>query len=344
MQNHSLRSWVQMMLLVVSVLMVVGCSPSLPKPPNFPTANEIAGFEEGESSVPTGLTDDTPVADGLLPGDVVRLRMVSVATEEVDGVAVDERGMIHVPLAGDVDVMGVTLSEAEQRIERALSRYDRTIRVTVMLRDPLGHRATVVGAVRNPGRYFVSPGTRVADLLASAGGELAIGDEVPVSADLFTARVIRAGVALPISVALAIQGDPKHNVRIRAGDQMFVPAQLRGTVSVLGQVGAPRVFPYMAGIRLTQALALSGGVTRDGNWGDVRVIRGPSDRPKVYSASVASIVDGDAPDVVLAAGDIVYVSSAGHADLRDVMNSISPLLTTITNGAVAGGIIYSTAR
>ena len=38
--------------------------------------------------------------------------------------------------------------------------------------------------------------------------------------------------------------------------------------------------------------------------------------------------------LVLAPGDIVYVSSAGHADMRDVMNSIANILSLGTTGAI----------
>jgi polysaccharide export outer membrane protein len=100
---------------------------------------------------------------------------------------------------------------------------------------------------------------------------------------------------------------------------------------------------HRPGMRITQALALAGGVMRDGNWGDVRVIRGDSEHPRVYQASVADIVDGRSPDVVLAPGDIVYVASAGHADLRDVMNSVAAFLSLGTTGALIGVTAAATA-
>ncbi|MDQ3032937.1 MAG: SLBB domain-containing protein, partial [Myxococcota bacterium] len=139
--------------------------------------------------------------------------------------------------------------------------------------------------------------------------------------------LVRAGEVLPISLELALMGDVRHNVRVRPGDTLYVPADLSRLISVIGQVASPRITVFRPGMRLTHALALAGGVTRDGNWGDVRVLRGDPESPLVYSNSVADIVDGRAHDVVLAPGDIVYVASAGHADLRDVMNSAAMLLS-----------------
>jgi protein involved in polysaccharide export with SLBB domain len=184
---------------------------------------------------------------------------------------------------------------------------------------------------------------RLADLLAAAGGAArSEADGLAISSgDLGGARLVRDGVTLPVSLEVALSGDPRHNIRVRAGDTLYVPADLHRLVSVLGQVGSPRVMPHRSGMRLTHALSLAGGVTRDGNWGDVRVIRGDPARPTVYSTSIADVVDGRAHDVVLAPGDIVYVASAGHADMRDVMNSVSALLAPLSVAAFAVPSVYS---
>lgn len=322
---------------------LAACTPTFPRAPTLPSDGD--GFGRAQSLVPQGLSEDPPLPLQLYPGDVFTMVLQSAERDEQPNLLVDERGIVHVPLAGDVPVAGVPLSEAEQRLQTALRQFDRTVRVSILLTDPAGHVATVIGAVQEPGRVPVTPGMRLADLLAAAGGparseEQAVGFS---GADLGAARLVRDGEALPVSVNLALTGDPRHNVRIRPGDILYVPADLQRLVTVLGQVESSQVMQHRPGMRITQALALAGGVTRDGNWGDVRVIRGDSERPRVYQASVADIVDGRAPDVVLAPGDIVYVASAGHADLRDVMNSISAFVSLATTGALVGVTVAATS-
>lgn len=303
-----------------------GCSPNLPRTPTLPSDDR--DFAQADLT-PEGMADDPPSAMQLYPGDTITLRLMAAETEEYEGLVVDERGMLHVPLAGDVPVSGTDITEAEQRVEQALQQYVRGSRVSLILADPTGHLATAVGALEEPGRIPVTPGMRLADLLAAAGGAArSETDGIAVSSgDLGGALLVRDGQRLPVSVELALTGDPRHNIRIRPGDTLYVPADLDRLISVLGQVEGPRIMAFRTGMRLTQALSLAGGVTRDGNWGDVRVIRGDPAQPRVYSTSVADIVDGNAHDVVLAPGDIVYVASAGHADLRDVMTSVSALLS-----------------
>lgn len=323
-----------LVLAAASAVLSAGCGAAFPLVPATPVDEE--GFEAVSDPTPPGMDPRPPRGMALYPGDVVTLRLESLEVREVEGLGVDERGALHVPLAGDVEVGGLPLVEAEQRIEQALSRYDRTVRATVILTDPQGQQATVIGAVGAQGRIPVVAGMRVADLLAAAGGP-ALSDEEGVTAflaDLFSARLVRGGEALPISVALAITGDPRHNVPIHPGDHLYVPPQLGTLVSVLGEVRESRVFAYRPGIRLTQALALAGGLTRDANGGDIRIVRGPSTRPRIYRAHVNLVVDGAVPDPVLAPGDIVYVGSNAVADFRDVMAAIAPLISVAATTGV----------
>lgn len=333
-------------LVLVALLAGAGCAPTFPRAPTLPSERDSFGAEQ--SLVPSGIDGDEAIPLQLYPGDVITLVLQSAEREEQPNLLVDERGVVHVPLAGDVAVGGVPLSEAERRLEAALRQYDRTVRVSILLADAQGHVATVVGAVQEPGRVPVTPGMRLTDLLAVAGGP-ARNEEEAVGfsgADLGAARLVREGAALPVSLTRALEGDPRHNVRIRPGDVLYVPADLQRLVTVIGQVETSLVMQHRPGMRITQAIALAGGVTRDGNWGDVRVIRGDSEHPRIYQASLADIVDGRSPDVVLAPGDIVYVASAGHADLRDVMNSISAFLSLATTGAIVAipTIVTSSAR
>lgn len=300
------------------LLAFAGCTPSFPQTPVRPSA------QFAPSEAPPGMDDVGPQGLRLYPGDTLELRLASAEAEVVSSLVIDDRGMVRVPLAGDVPIGGLPVGEAEALVETQLQRFDRAVRVSLVIATPGGHLVTVLGAVTTPGRYEVTPGMRVADLLAVAGG-VAASDEV--QADLAGARVVRDGRALPISLTLAMSGDPRHNVRILPGDSLYMPLAPGQRVTVLGQVGASSMIPFWSGMRLTQALAVAGGVTRDGNWGDVRVIRGDAEEPSVYRTSVSDLVDGRTHDVILAPGDIVYVASAGHADLRDVMTSVSILLS-----------------
>lgn len=329
--------------ILLSFALLAGCVRNRLNPAPT-TPGDDPAFSAPEPIAPRGLEADPPEALALLPGDVVQLTTVSAKTQVFEGLIVDERGNLHVPLAGDIEVGGKALSEAERAVEIGLRRYDRFVRANLVITALDGHQAVVVGAATNPGRYPATPGMRVADLLALAGGPL-VGeaDGIPtVLGNLELARVVRKAKTLPVSVILARQGDPKHNVRVRAGDQLYIPPVTEQLIMVLGEVGRPQPMPYRRGIRLTEVLARAGGVTNArGDRKDIRIVRGPLREPRVYTTNLKALSAGKATDVELAPGDIIYVSRAWYASTADVLNAISPILSlanSVAILAVAGAI------
>ena len=119
------------MLAPIVALLASGCGgSSLPRLPTIPS--DVDGFVQAPDAL-TGLDEDPPRALTLMPGDVVNLQMISGTDSAALGLTVDERGVLHVPLAGDVDVSGLSLTEAEARIETALRPFDQTVRVLSLI-------------------------------------------------------------------------------------------------------------------------------------------------------------------------------------------------------------------
>jgi polysaccharide export outer membrane protein len=309
--------------------LAAGCGWDHPRAPTM--VADDAGFALPVKVEPPGLPAEPPAPYVLLPGDVVHLRTASVDPMDLSDLLIDGAGHVHLPLAGDVDIGGLGLTEAEKRIERALQVYDRYVRASLELTHASGHRATVVGAVNRPGQYELKPNVRVAEILAEAGGFKTFDTEGETydAADLDAARILRKGVVLPISLSLAIQGDPRHNVEVRAGDLVFVPPSRNRRVTILGEVRSPRLAPFRQGMRLTEALALAGGTTKDSDDADIRILRGPLSSPRVYRADLKALVAGRAGDVELAAGDIVFVTEHWFATATDVVNRLAPVLAAV---------------
>jgi len=318
---------VALALGLVSVVSSAACA-SLPKAPAYPRKDDA--FSAPEAVVRGGIPGDKPVPFALQPGDLIDVDIASDPPRTITELGIDATGRVHMPLIGDVEVGGRGLTEAEGRIQAALRRFDRFAEVSVRLRDGKGQRVTVLGAVATQGVIQLTPGSRVADIIALAGGPLTGTSDSAgptVLADLGGAVVTRNGTPLPISVSKALEGDPLHNVYMRPGDSVYVPPELGNSISVLGQVGSPRMVSFRKGLRLSQLLALAGGVTTGADKGDIRVIRGTLERPRVYRASLADFVDGEAHDVLMRPGDIVFVTDHPIEDLGEVVGVISPILS-----------------
>ena len=329
---ETLSRWV---FCAATISLAAACR-RLPEAPPAPT-DDPAFAPPAVVELP-GLPDDPPTSYVMMPGDVTRLRIVSIDPMDIPDLVVDATGRLHVPLAGDVIVGGLGVGEAERRIETALHGYDRLARAILSVTSPAGHRATVIGAVAKPGVYELKPEARLSEILALAGG-LKVHDfegESYELADLDGARLVRGGTALAVSFSRALEGDPRHNARLRPGDILYVPPARGRRVIILGEVQAPKVVPFRRGLRLTEALAMAGGMTKDADARDVRVIRGPLSRPSVYCADLKARVAGDAGDVILASGDVVFVTEHWLATTTNVINRLTPALAAVAVASTLG--------
>jgi hypothetical protein len=84
---------------------------------------------------------------------------------------------------------------------------------------------------------------------------------------------------------------------------------------------------WAPGVRLTQVLAMSGGIHVGGDKSDIRIIRGPIDATRVYQTSVRDMIDGESYDVELYPGDVVFVTDHWIEDFGEVMSALSPLVS-----------------
>ncbi len=310
---------------LATLLCAASCR-TLPTAPSLPS--EDPDFERPAAPLEPGMASDPEPAERVLPGDMLGLKTVSVAPLDLPDLTVDNAGFLHVPVAGPVEVKDKTIEEASVLVEQALHRYDSRAQVQLRIIAPTGHHATVLGAVTTQGVYPLTAGMRVADLLAKAGGPLQqvdSGEQVAL-ADLDGARVMRRGKPLPISVALALEGDPLHNVLIHADDLVILPPARGMRITMLGQVHTPRTIPFRTSLRLTDAVAMAGGITEVGDDGDVRVIRGPLSHPRIYRASISALYNGEAHDVVLQPGDVVMVTETFFGNVTDVLARMMPML------------------
>jgi polysaccharide biosynthesis/export protein len=317
-------------ILLFGVWLGFACTPAIPPAPTFPTLDEAAQLQL--SVTPQGITNDPPPAATILPGDVLRLQLVSTEAYEPIDLWVNASGQVHVPLGGDIAVAGLTLSEAEKQVEQGIHQYDKFARVDLSIQSFSGHQVILSGAIDKPGAYEARPGVRIADVVALAGGirVFVANGESQEASDLEAARIVRQGHTVPISIKLALVGEPLHNIYVRPGDIIYIPWIMNRQIPVLGDVRSARNVPYRPGIRLTEALAAAGGATRTADTADVRIVRGPLSHAKIYRANLDDLMRGATTDIELAPGDVIFVSEHWFATATEVLNRLTPILAVVT--------------
>lgn len=210
-------------------------------------------------------------------------------------------GKVDFPHIPSVEVAGLTLEEARQKIQACYQEHIQGIEVFINYRSRLSRKVELAGDVAIP-VIPVDGKIRLYEVLATA--------KVSNNANWFKSYLVRDGQQLPVDFyKLMNQGDMDQNIVMRGGDKIFIASPTDSKVMVMGEVGSPRavVVPY-GFISLREALVAAGGIPFTGNRDCIQVIRGNLQNPKIYVLSWNHIIHLPNDSLLLMPGDTVYVS------------------------------------
>ena len=213
---------------------------------------------------PSASTTGQPGNEQLMrlgAGDLISVRVYG--QPDMDGdLYVSDEGTITVPLLGAVPVANLSSVDAARKVETALRRQQILVQPHVSIQVVQSHSqlVSILGEIKSPGRYPISPGTNVIEMLAQAGGETQDG-----ASFVYVLRPAPGGTKR-YRISLAGLGDPHDPLTtdaLEAGDSIYVPKAEE--IYVYGEVRAPGQYRYEPGMTVMEAIARAGGVTDRGS-------------------------------------------------------------------------------
>jgi len=117
----------------------------------------------------------------LGPGDRI---CISVITEQVQyfEVVISPTGDLIIPGIGIINVSGVTLGKVQQKVETYINeKVFQNAKVSVGIKNLRSFKIQVIGAVRKPGFYKITPVDRLDDVLSMAGGVHQLAKEFDIT-------------------------------------------------------------------------------------------------------------------------------------------------------------------
>lgn len=102
----------------------------------------------------------------LGPYDVISLQGIGLTEFSYRAVLVNALGDIVIPIAGKINLKGLTFSEAEAKVKEHFSTYVLDTEVFLTLDRPRPVNIHIGGNIPNPGRYVVPAGTRYDALIS----------------------------------------------------------------------------------------------------------------------------------------------------------------------------------
>lgn len=235
---------------------------------------------------------------------------------------VDEKGDITIPLIGRVHVEGYTAEEAATLIEKgyvdAQILQPANSHATVFISEYATQGITVNGDVKSPGVYPALGVRKLNDVISAAGGIL-----VTAASKVVITHRSDPGNQITVDYNPDALKPVIPDVQIFPGDTLMVPRA--GIIYVLGNVNKAGGYVLDGRDTLTveKALALAGGSARAAALKRVQLVRTLADgRKEVITIPVNLIYKGQAPDVAMKDGDILFVpTSTGKLATEQAISS-----------------------
>jgi polysaccharide export outer membrane protein len=139
-------------------------------------------------------------------------------------VTVRPDGWISYPLVGELRVVDSTVVTIQKQLQDALAKFVTAPIVTVVVTRVANLRVSILGKVRQPGRYNLEGPTTVLDVLALAGGPTEYADPDGI-------YILRRGAPpeslyerIPVRYSSSVSGGKGNtNVTVNGGDIVIVP-------------------------------------------------------------------------------------------------------------------------
>jgi polysaccharide export outer membrane protein len=185
---------------------------------------------------------------------------------------VDHDGYILFPLAGRVQVGGLTTAAASQTIAAALAAgYIVNPQASVFVEEFRSKKVFIIGEVVRPGLYELSGPTTLLELVSKAGG-LTRG----AGRNATIRRPMTDGAAgeknIEVNIADLLQSGPESvDVPLMDGDSVTIAKA--AVIYVTGQVNRPSAFTVEPDTTVIKAITMAGGFTTLAAQGKIKIIR-----------------------------------------------------------------------
>lgn len=241
-------------------------------------------------------------AEDLLEITVFELPQFNV-TSRVSG-----DGTVTMPLIGSVEIGGLTKKEAEQRIASALeTKYVNNASVSINIKEYKSKQVSILGAVKNPGSYYIVSKRTLLQLLSDAGG---LAQQAGHKCFIFRSGVPKIEIDLD---QLMNSGNENFNIQIQPGDVVNIPTETKVIVYVLGAVHSPGAIEMTTTLPVTllAAIARAGGLTDEASKSNIQIRRKDNNgSDTVIKVNLKDILNGKTADVPLNSGDTINISES----------------------------------
>ena len=282
-------------------------------------------------------------ADYVLgPGDQILVRSLEMEELNERVFVIDGDGNIALPLIGILHVAGLTADSSRSLLIERMKKFVRDPQLTVTITQFRSDPVFIVGAFRSPGTYPLQGRRTVSEMVLMVGG-LAPGtirkvrltrktEQGPIPGAVAVAEGTLSSMEIPVTKTGELAGvgvdlvlKPYDVLTAEKADPIYLTGEI-------GKIGGLEIGDHES-LTVMQAVAMSGGLTREANGEQARVLRQVLDtnRRAEIPVNVKGIMEGRERDFLLMPNDVLFVprKSGGKRNAGRIMLYALPLIPTM---------------
>ena len=251
-------------------------------------------------------TNAFPASYVLRPLDTIELQIVAQRSLESQKIKIDREGVLAIPLYGSVSIVGLTVSEARNKVKQYISEKAPGAEVYFSIFRTNALDVYVIGSVKNPGLYSVSSVARTSNAVIASGGFID-------NASLRNVEIYRNGEIVEVIdlYNFFINGEIDNNLYLNDEDTIRVKST-SNIVSIYGAINRPAKYEFKEGELFSDLVRFSLGLKQNANPQNITLKRQDTFGNYVLETVTSS------NDFVLEKGDVFFVGEISPTQLNAI--------------------------
>ncbi len=199
------------------------------------------------------------------PGDKIFVSINGIEEIPLD-LFINQEGILYIPKVGGIDLNGLTLTYAKDKIKKSIDSYYKNVDVFISLTDFRKIKLSLLGDVKKPSTFVMPANSRLMDLIMNSAG-------LNKTSNFRNIHIIHRDSTEQTYDLLSFLrlGSRDANPLMREGDVVIVD-RVDEVVSISGLIKYPGIYEFIEGETIDHLITIAGGIMTKARKDSIEVV------------------------------------------------------------------------
>jgi protein involved in polysaccharide export with SLBB domain len=199
------------------------------------------------------------------PGDKIFISINGIEEIPLD-LFINQEGILYIPKVGGIDLNGLSLTSAKEKIKKSINSYYKNVNVFISLNDFRKIKLSLLGDVKKPSTFIMSANSRLIDLIVNSSG-------LNKTSNFRNIHIIHRDSTEQTYDLLSFLrlGSRDANPLMREGDVVIID-HVDKVVSISGMIKYPGIYEFIEGETIDHLITIAGGLMAKARKDSIEVV------------------------------------------------------------------------